>query len=64
MVSPKNLFKTLRLHEIDILVDVRRRRGVRGKAFAFANRARLESQLAKEGTAYLSLPELAPTGGV
>ncbi|MBL7976807.1 MAG: DUF488 domain-containing protein [Bacteroidetes Order II. Incertae sedis bacterium] len=59
--TEKTFFETLKTHEIDVLVDVRRRRGVRGKVFAFANRVRLESQLAKEGMAYLYLPELAPT---
>ena len=45
----------------DLLVDVRRRRGVRGAHYAFANATRLQDALAERGVAYAHVLELAPT---
>ncbi len=45
----------------DRVVDIRARRGVRGREYAFANRRRLEALLRDAGIAYLHLPELAPS---
>jgi uncharacterized protein (DUF488 family) len=52
-----------RLHEADVrlLLDVRQRRGVRGREYAWANSARLQAALADAGIEYRHLPELAPT---
>ena len=47
--------------KVTSLVDIRARRGVRGRDYAFANRARLETALGDAGIAYLHVPELAPT---
>jgi uncharacterized protein (DUF488 family) len=41
--------------------DVRQRRGVRGREYAWANAARLEAALAEAGIEYEHHPELAPT---
>jgi uncharacterized protein (DUF488 family) len=51
------------LHEADVglLVDVRQRRGVRGREYAWANAQRLERALAQAGVAYSHHKELAPT---
>lgn len=47
--------------EVDHLLDVRQRRGVRGSEYAWANAKRLEDALAGAGIAYTHLKELAPT---
>jgi uncharacterized protein (DUF488 family) len=51
------------LHEADVdaLLDVRQRRGVRGSEYAWANSQRLQRALADAGIAYRHLRELAPT---
>ncbi len=46
---------------VDLVLDVRQRRGVRGRAYAWANSQRLQSALAAAGIAYRHLRELAPT---
>jgi uncharacterized protein (DUF488 family) len=46
---------------VRLLVDVRQRRGVRGREYAWANSARLQAALADAGVAYLHRRELAPT---
>ncbi|HEX5928059.1 MAG TPA: DUF488 domain-containing protein [Solirubrobacterales bacterium] len=47
--------------EVDLLLDVRQRRGVRGSEYAWANAQRLQAALAEAGIAYSHLKELAPT---
>jgi uncharacterized protein (DUF488 family) len=47
--------------EIDLLLDVRQRRGVRGSEYAWANAARLQAALGEAGIGYTHLKELAPT---
>jgi uncharacterized protein (DUF488 family) len=51
------------LHEADVrqLLDVRQRRGVRGREYAWANAKRLQAALAAAGVEYRHHPELAPT---
>lgn len=54
------------LHALDaagvkLLLDVRQRRGVRGREYAWANSARLQAALADAGIAYRHHKELAPT---
>jgi uncharacterized protein (DUF488 family) len=46
---------------VELLLDVRQRRGVRGSEYAWANAQRLEAALAEAGIAYTHLKELAPT---
>jgi uncharacterized protein (DUF488 family) len=46
---------------IDLLLDVRQRRGVRGSEYAWANAQRLQAALAEAGIGYSHLQELAPT---
>jgi uncharacterized protein (DUF488 family) len=52
---------TLRGAGVDLILDVRQRRGVRGAQYAWANAKRLEAELAAAGIGYQHLPELAPT---
>ena len=51
----------LRDARVDVLLDVRQRRGVRGPEYAWANSQRLQSALADAGVAYRHVKELAPT---
>jgi uncharacterized protein (DUF488 family) len=53
--------RTLAEAEIDVLVDVRQRRGVRGSEYAWANSQRLQAALAEAGIEYVHVKELAPT---
>ncbi len=46
--------------EIDLLLDVRQRRGVRGSEYAWANAGRLQAAMAEAGIGYTHLKELAP----
>jgi len=46
---------------VDLLLDVRQRRGVRGSEYAWANAQRLQAALEEAAIAYSHLKELAPT---
>ena len=46
---------------VRLLVDVRQRRGVRGREYAWANSQRLQAALAEAEIAYEHWPSLAPT---
>lgn len=46
---------------VDLLLDVRQRRGVRGSEYAWANAQRLQTALGEAGIGYSHLKELAPT---
>lgn len=47
--------------DVRLLLDVRQRRGVRGREYAWANAVRLQRALADAKIAYRHHPELAPT---
>jgi uncharacterized protein (DUF488 family) len=51
----------LRRHRVAMVVDVRQRRGVRGREYAWANSLRLQAALEQARIPYRHLPELAPT---
>ena len=53
--------EVLRAAGVGRLVDVRQRRGVRGREYAWANAQRLQAALAEAGIAYAHRRELAPT---
>jgi uncharacterized protein (DUF488 family) len=46
---------------VGLVVDVRQRRGVRGRDYAWANAQRLQTVLLQEGIGYTHRKELAPT---
>ena len=46
---------------VDVFLDIRRRRAVRGPRYAFANARRLMHELGVRGIAYRHILELAPT---
>lgn len=53
-------FRALSEARVDTLCDIRRRRGVRGAAYAFANSRRLQERLAELGICYVHRLDLAP----
>jgi uncharacterized protein (DUF488 family) len=57
----ERFFAALRDARVDLLVDIRRRRGVRGSEYAFANSARLQERLNQLGIAYLHRIDLSPS---
>ena len=59
--SAEEFIEALREADVRVLLDVRRRRGVRGSEYAWANSRRLQSALAEAGIAYEHHLELAPT---
>jgi uncharacterized protein (DUF488 family) len=59
--GPDRFVATLTGHGIDLLCDLRARRGVRGAEYSFANSTRLQQLVADAGIAYRHYPELAPT---
>ncbi len=52
---------TLADAKVNLVLDVRQRRGVRGSEYAWANAQRLQDALASAGIGYSHLKELAPT---
>jgi uncharacterized protein (DUF488 family) len=56
-----SFLETLADARIDLLLDVRQRRGVRGSEYAWANARRLQTSLSEAGIGYTHLKELAPT---
>jgi uncharacterized protein (DUF488 family) len=53
-------FDALQESTIDLFLDLRRRRGVRGSQYSFANAARLQAELEARAIAYRHVLELAP----
>ncbi len=62
--TAERFLAALKLAEVDVLLDVRRRRGVRGSEYAWANSRRLQQALTERGIAYEHLKELAPTSEI
>jgi uncharacterized protein (DUF488 family) len=56
-----HFFAALANAQVDTLCDIRRRRGVRGAEYAFANSKRLQERLASAGIRYLHRIDLAPS---
>ncbi len=57
-------FRALQEAGVDTLIDIRRRRAVRGREYAFANSLRLQARLAELGIGYLHRLDLAPTSSL
>lgn len=57
-------FQALLQAQVDTFCDVRRRRGMRGARYAFANSKRLQARLEALGIRYVHLKALAPTEAV
>ena len=56
-----SFLEALAAADVRLLIDVRQRRGVRGREYAWANSARIQDALAGAGVAYEHHKELAPT---
>jgi uncharacterized protein (DUF488 family) len=59
--SADEFFQALQDAGVDTLIDIRRRRAVRGRDYAFANSQRLQARLAALGIRYVHRLDLAPT---
>jgi uncharacterized protein (DUF488 family) len=59
--SLQDFLDKLRRHRVAMVVDVRQRRGVRGRDYAWANSLRLQAALEQAEILYRHVPELAPT---
>jgi uncharacterized protein (DUF488 family) len=58
--APEAFFRALEGAGIDCFLDLRRRRGVRGSQYAFANAGHLQDELAARHIEYHHILELAP----
>jgi len=57
----EGFFAALQINHVDTLVDIRRRRAVRGTEYAFANSNRLQARLAQTGVRYIHRIDLSPS---
>jgi len=57
----ESFLAALRDADVSLLLDVRQRRGVRGREYAWANAQRLQAALREAGIGYEHRKELAPT---
>ena len=51
--TAESFFQALQNANVDTFIDVRRRRAVRGREYAFANSQRLQARLAELGIRYV-----------
>ena len=58
--TARAFFQELVDRDVDVLIDIRRRRAVRGSLYTFANAERLIAELAERGIAYKHVLGLAP----
>jgi hypothetical protein len=56
-----SFFEALSAANVEVLCDIRWRRGVRGSDYAFGNHKRLKNQLEAMGIHYIHFKELAPS---
>lgn len=59
--TEESFFGALVDNEIELFIDIRARRGMRGSKYKYANSAYLQAKLSELGIAYAHLKELAPT---
>lgn len=57
----ESFFAALVAAQVDTFCDIRRRRGVRGSEYAFANSQRLQARLVDLGIRYVHRGDLAPS---
>ena len=60
----ERFFQALLDAHVDTFCDIRRRRGMRGSLYAFANSANLQRRLNDLGIRYLHIKDLAPDAGL
>lgn len=59
--TEESFFAALVENEIELFIDIRARRGMRGSKYKYANSAALQTKLTELGIHYAHLKELAPT---
>ena len=59
--TEKSFFQKLVDEKIDLFIDTRARRGMRGPTYAYVNNQHLQQELGELGIAYAYMPYLAPT---
>ena len=59
--SAASFLAALRGARVDVVVDTRARRGMRGREYAFANSRRLQAMLREAGIGYVHAREVAPS---
>lgn len=59
--SEISFFDALRKNRVDLFIDIRQRRGMRGSKYSFLNATKLQQKLGEIGVAYIFLKELAPS---
>ena len=59
--TEESFFAALVENEIELFIDIRARRGLRGAKYKYANSNYLQAELEKLGIAYAHLRELAPS---
>lgn len=62
--TEKTFVAALKTAGVTTLADVRQRRAMRGRQYAFLNRTHLEALMAKTGIRYVHAVELAPTAEI
>ena len=62
--TEEEFFNKLKDHNIDTFCDIRQRRGIRGREYAFANSEYLQQKLYKMDIKYIHLLNLAPTASI
>jgi uncharacterized protein (DUF488 family) len=59
-----SFMKALSQARVGIFVDVRQRRGLRGRRYSFLNSSKLQALLKGAGIRYIYIPQLAPTSSI
>ena len=59
--TEQQFFEKLSKNKIDTFCDIRQRRGVRGRQYAYVNSKRLQNKLAVMGISYSYIKDLSPT---
>lgn len=62
--TEESFLKTIKENNIDVFIDIRQRRGMRGSTYSFLNAKKLEYNISKIGVTYLYLKNLAPTNEI
>jgi uncharacterized protein (DUF488 family) len=57
-------FEKLAAARVELFIDIRQRRGVRGSQYAFVNSERLQNRVKEMGIRYLHVRSLAPTSEI
>lgn len=63
-LTSNEFFKKLSDNNIDLFVDIRRRRAVRGSKYSFVNSKKLQANIKHLGIEYFYLIDLAPTNEI